>query len=859
MSCLSSSKIKLLLFSLCAIFWNSLAYSHSPHDVIKVIRAAKSSSGNPIIFIIVTDHILMRSSDNGNSWKDISNGIDAKHKLTDITFSAHFTGNDTLYVCSDGDGVYKSEDAGNSWTTVNGGIDSLQIQKLFSLPDKQLEIIFASGTNGGLYRSADQGENWESIFEGPVKFNAMTQMITSTKTISYLGDSTGKIHISEDMGKTWKILYGIEDAGGITCMAASRHQEDDGTIIIGTDKRGLFLSNDCGQSFVEVFVPVNVASVQSVVLSPGFEKDSVAFASFWYDAIYQSIDGGKTWKKNDRGLTTDPQADSGVHRSPHFMNIAFTETADGTSNVYLAGFDGLFKSENDGAEWFQLETLSVARVMDVAVSQACDNSFDVGITTYGGGAYIMHYPDHEWKICNHGLETTRLTGFCFSPDFCSDKRFFSAVYAHLLQYDPFLDQWLAIRAEPDGTVGFRRKLFSYLRSKKVPKNLLFYFFPEKDASKLYPSELIVSPAFSEDSTIFFTTRRHGIFAHRLDTDNTRLINEDIGMTSSFLVSPGYGYDSTLFAAERGRGVFKSTDSGSTWKTINNGLRFLKEWEEAFNQHVDYQTIIGSRNYSLILRISPDYKNDQTLFLFCGEGVYKSMNGGKHWDKLFISDRIGNKLILDLAVSPSYATDKTILISIKGNGLFKSNDGGKTFSPVGRDLITHNHEIFGIAFAPLKAHENMIMARSEENLFLSENGGLTWQHVKRPVRYENSRDVVHFRGNWDTIKSNDFSALSASHGKDLNSKAALRFFGTGIKWIGKQSSQLGSANVFIDGRFQSCVSQYGIKEINNKVCFSISDLPLDSHVIEIVVSPNESSQEEGRGVIIDCFDVYCERN
>jgi photosystem II stability/assembly factor-like uncharacterized protein len=801
----------------------------------------------------------MRSSDNGNSWKDISNGIDAKHKLTDISFSAHFSSNHTLYLSSDGDGIYKSEDSGISWKTVNRGIGSLQIQKLFSLPDNQLEIIFASGTNGGLYRSADQEENWESIFEGPVKFNAMTYTTTLTKPIFYLGSSTGKIYVSKDLGKTWEILYSIEDSGGITCMAASKHQEYDSTVIVGTENRGLFLSNDGGRSFIAVNVPASAPSVQSVVLSPNFEKDSVAFASFWYDAIYKSIDGGNTWIKNNSGLTTDSQADTGVHRSPHFTNIAFTETADGISNVFLAGFDGLFKSENDGTNWFQLETLSVARVMDVAVSQVCDNSFYIGITTYGGGSYIMHYPDHDWEICNHGLETTRLTGFCFSSNFCSDKSFFSAVYGHLLQYNPVLNQWNAIDAEPDGMVGFRRKLFRYLRHKKIPTNFLDYFFSEKDGRTLYPSDLVLSPAFSKDSTIFFTTRRHGIFAHQLDKDSTRLINEDIGMTSSFVVSPSYGYDSTLFAAERGRGVFISTDGGSTWKTINNGIHFLKEWEEAFNQNVDYKTIIGSRNYSLILRISPDYANDRTLFLFCGEGVYKSMDSGKHWDKLFISERIRNNLILDLAVSPNYVTDKTIMISVKGNGLFKSNDGGKTFSPIGRDLVAQNHEIFGIAFAPLNAPGNIIVARSEENLFLSENGGVTWQHVKRPVRYENSRDVVHFHGNWDIIKSNDFSAQNASYGKDLNSKVALRFFGTGITWIGKQSNQLGSGDVFIDGRFIACVNQYGIEEINNKECFSISDLPLGPHVIEIVVSPNKSSQENGRGIIVDCFDVYCERN
>ena len=78
------------------------------------------------------------------------------------------------------------------------------------------------------------------------------------------------------------------------------------------------------------------------------------------------------------------------------------------------------------------------------------------------------------------------------------------------------------------------------------------------------------------------------------------------------ISPDYPIDQTIFVAGN-NGVYKSTDGGTSWIVVNNGLPS------------------GSQ---MALAISPNFLNDQTIFV-CGSyglnnGIYKSIDGGDSW-------------------------------------------------------------------------------------------------------------------------------------------------------------------------------------------------------------------------------------
>ncbi len=85
----------------------------------------------------------------------------------------------------------------------------------------------------------------------------------------------------------------------------------------------------------------------------------------------------------------------------------------------------------------------------------------------------------------------------------------------------------------------------------------------------------------------------------------------------------------------------------------------------------------------ILRISPDFATDHTLFALAGAGMelLRSTDGGENWSAFpFLADDILNAT--DLAVSPNFAVDRTLFVTGLGEAS-RSTDGGETWIPQSR--------------------------------------------------------------------------------------------------------------------------------------------------------------------------------
>ena len=82
------------------------------------------------------------------------------------------------------------------------------------------------------------------------------------------------------------------------------------------------------------------------------------------------------------------------------------------------------------------------------------------------------------------------------------------------------------------------------------------------------------------------------------------------------------------------------------------------------------------------------------------------------------------------------------MSLRGKGLFKTVDGGTTFTQVGDDLSNHNHSLanmYGfwppvtpIQFSPSYSLDRTIYGVSETNVFRSTDGGNTWVNLPIPT-------------------------------------------------------------------------------------------------------------------------------
>ena len=173
----------------------------------------------------------------------------------------------------------------------------------------------------------------------------------------------------------------------------------------------------------------------------------------------------------------------------------------------------------------------------------------------------------------------------------------------------------------------------------------------------------------------------------------------------------------------GDGVYKSTDAGKTWKRV--GLEDTRQ----------------------ISRIRVHPKNPDIVYVAAqghvwapnaDRGVFRSKDGGKTWQKiLYRSDKAGAS---DLIIDPTnanvlyaglwevYRKPWTLESGGPGSGIFKSTDGGDTWSEITRNpgLPKKMVGIVGITVSPANPERLWTIVEAEDGgVFRSDDAGKTW--------------------------------------------------------------------------------------------------------------------------------------
>src|SRR5438067_6979451 len=224
----------------------------------------------------------------------------------------------------------------------------------------------------------------------------------------------------------------------------------------------------------------------------------------------------------------------------------------------------------------------------------------------------------------------------------------------------------------------------------------------------------------------------------------------IDPTNTKNVWVGTGEPWTRNSVSIGDGIYKSTDAGETW--THNGLEKSER----------------------IARIAVSPKNSDTVFAAVpgalwsdssDRGLYKSIDGGKTW-KLVLKGGNLSTGCTDVAIDP--ANPETMFACMwdfrrKGweyrsggdspekpssSGLFRSNDGGNTWTEIAPDknkgFPKKPYGRLAVAIAPSNAKRIYCFVESPKSaLFVSDDGGATWQErdksqwmVWRPFYFAN---------------------------------------------------------------------------------------------------------------------------
>ena len=192
-----------------------------------------------------------------------------------------------------------------------------------------------------------------------------------------------------------------------------------------------------------------------------------------------------------------------------------------------------------------------------------------------------------------------------------------------------------------------------------------------------------------------------------------------------------GEPTTYYFGATGGGVWKSTDGALTWSPV-----FDKEGTSSIGS-----IAVANSNHNVVYVGTGEacIRGD----ISHGDGVYKSLDGGKTWKNIGLHDsRAIGKIIVN-PTNPDIAFVAALGHPFGPNperGIFRTTDGGKTWEKVlykdentgGIDIAFDPHNpntLFAALWQARRTSWSMESGGPGSGLYRSNDGGTTWKHIE----------------------------------------------------------------------------------------------------------------------------------
>ncbi len=642
------------------------------------------------------------STDNGKTWHESNTGIvgqsgpsnDAKGVFC-LTVDPHDP--QIIWIGTIGHGhIYRSADGGKSWELRENGIE-IEYDQLsfrgFTIDPRSSEIVYAmgetndeslggprpwkGGVGGVIYKTTDAGQNWTKIWDGGMPSSLTRYMWINPEDPDELYVSTGIF----DRSAVGEAESEEDPMGGLGILKST----DGGKTWSIQGKENGLRNLYVGSMYMHPDNPDVLLAAVGHLGGP----EAVPYWESFLDSgnplplgVYRTEDGGESWTQT---LVPDEVEEyTSVELCPSDPRIG-----------YAASRFSMYRTTDAGLTW-QLTArpwsppgISAGFPIDMQ----CDprNVDRVFVNNYGGGNYISEDGGATWTSASSGYTGAQVFGIDFDPD--HPQRIYAMTFSGIWRSDDAGRTWTGIRYAPDDIQGYRLITVD-------PADSSHIFSGQNEFIESFDGGLSWTKIWDARETAGFEeVSQQGIpvmtFA---PSDNTRLyagyshelcaLYQELGCTNDPLVN--------------GPGLMVSKDGGKTWNNAGDGN-------------------VQGRD---IRSLAVDPENADIVYAASDQGIFKTANGGKSWQKLPLPTMTESTYAV--AVDP-WNSDH-LLASIDREGLYASSDGGRNWLNVSAGMES-NGSISDIVFDPQRP-EVVFASDFLSGVYYSGDGGVTWTKINQ---------------------------------------------------------------------------------------------------------------------------------
>jgi len=492
------------------------------------------------------------------------------------------------------------------------------------------------------------------------------------------------------------------------------------------------------------------------------EKDKKLFACA-YGGIYQSINDGLTWSKvkpltgpkyegvndlvrkiivNDNDLWVDflKSTDDGINWtaiSPPKNSVS--KVYDNDNQEMIVGdlfLNNVYVSTNGGANWTNISQnlpfIVISQSLQCFISGGkfhCINngtlyqSYDKGATWSKSSLSANVLSLYKWGVTLYAIGEKKIH---LSSDNGNSwiSRDFPEIPKSISAYGSFLIVPTSVgifRSSDGGT--------TWLKLPRDPSILW------SNGTRIFPSSkgLLYAPStfglsISKDNGSTWTPVNSTIFKGQ-GCDGIALVNGNL--LGIFVYTLAGGAVKSV----------RSSDKGQTWtasypfQSFNSLARIgsvtvLSDPNYIYVSKDDGQSWSRSDSGIMIKTVRKVAYDEALLYAAAGE-LYSSADTGKSWLKVNPTGIPNSQLVYEIAATPT-----TLYANSDGKDLYSSVDQAKSWKKLDVGNTAN--------FTGIYCLENLVIATTYNNIFLSRDAGNTWQSIKNDLQYADIQSVVSYK-------------------------------------------------------------------------------------------------------------------